>query len=135
MIRTSASLAVLAGLCVIVMQTAAGSAFAADNTRSKHAPRKPAAEKLGNFEIQDVRSAPQAPNGDKPAAYNDGGITHDDDWQERSKRPKHAAPKTAEDKLGNFEIQGVKSPRDAASGQATGIVSPRDPQSGLPTGK
>jgi len=28
--------------------------------------------------------------------------------------------KTQQDKLGNFEIQDVKSPRDAASGQATG---------------
>jgi hypothetical protein len=28
----------------------------------------------------------------------------------------------------------IKSPRDAASGQATGVVSPRDAASGLPTG-
>ena len=53
----------------------------------------------------------------------------------------------AEDKLGNFEIQGVQqappaqqpntiqSPRDPASGQATGIQSPRDAASGQATSR
>lgn len=43
--------------------------------------------------------------------------------------------RATQDKLGNFEIQDIKSPRDTASGQSTGIVSPRDAASGLPTGK
>ncbi len=45
------------------------------------------------------------------------------------------APRTAQDKLGNFEIQDIKSPRDVASGQATSITSPRDAASGQATGK
>jgi hypothetical protein len=54
--------------------------------------------------------------------------------------------KSVPNKLGNFEVQDIVSPRDPASGQATGqyreggvndtthIVSPRDSQSGLPHG-
>lgn len=42
---------------------------------------------------------------------------------------------SSQNRLGNFEIQDIKSPRDVASGQATGIKSPRDISTGQATGK
>ncbi len=103
----------IAGLSVIVMPQAFDLAHAAEPQASKSKYRKPvqgASDYL--LELDGVRSK-------EPAST------------ERSK-PVENTPNA--DKLGNFEIQGIKSPRDAASGQATGIVSPRDTQSGLPTG-
>lgn len=76
-------------------------------------------DKLGNFEIQDIKSPRDSQTGQATGR--------------RMHKPRR--PNASQDKLGNFEIQSINSPRDAASGQATGITSPRDAASGLPTGK
>jgi hypothetical protein len=57
----------------------------------------------------------------KPSGWRDDSLL----WV---KKPVNGTPtvnnpnsrKPQQDKLGNFEIQDIKSPRDAASGQATG---------------
>jgi hypothetical protein len=127
--------AVIAGLSIIALQFATVSSFAGELTRGKTGARKPAAEKLGNFEIQDIRSAPKVPGKDASPAYQDGAVFSEDNWEAR-KMPRGNIPtQESQGKLGNFEIQDLKSPRDSASGQATGIDSPRDVASGQATGK
>ena len=72
--------------------------------KRQHEPIQ-AQDKLGNFEIQDLKATPKQV---QPGQNSGGTISN-----QRTKS-------NSQEKLGNFEIQDIKSPRDAASGQATG---------------